>query len=145
MELGGSGPRPKDQTQALTDGARLQISRTPPDVDPQGVNPLRTHSNKTTTQPKYISRKMKLDGSGTNPKGENQALTDNVRAQSIRTQPPDVDPQGINPPRTHPNKKTTIQSNQIHEKMELDGSGPIPKGQNQATRDDVRSRLPNPQ
>ena len=54
----------------------------------------------------------KPNGSGPIPKGKNQALTDNVRVQSTRTRPPDVDPKGVNTQRPQSNKKTTIKSKQ---------------------------------
>ena len=70
-----------------------------------------------------ISEKMKPNASGTNPKVQTQALTDNSRSHRIIKQPPEVDPQGVNPPNPRQKKKTKIQSKRFSEKVELDRSG----------------------
>ena len=59
---------------------------------------------------------MELYVSETNPKGKNQALTDNFMEQNIRKYPPDMDPKGTNPPIPQPNKKTKIKPHQKSEK-----------------------------
>ena len=74
MEPGGSGPIPKSQNKALTDNVRLQITRIPPYLDPQGLNIL-IHQKKFKPSRYMMKRNQVAQDPAQRPNNRHQQIT----------------------------------------------------------------------